>query len=490
MNLVTNRDPYNYDEADYMYAAQKGLIANYLDANAIPIQTFIESGLNMGNDKTKRTDLSELIRNSDDITFYRHYHGPLYFYWLNVLHFIGCKDENSFRAGTLALLALTGFVLLWAVSKQRGITIFGLCLPIILLFGSEINIDTSAFITPHALYVAASLAAVAMLSHFFVTNKKSDWYKALTLLGLAFLSIEYAVLVALTFLLCLVIERKSVFPLQEFKVYARFAGQALLVLLLTIGVFWLGGIVKLTLVKNYIFFAYFTFVRGGEYGNGNFIDVWLNRFSASPVLFIIVILTLIYFVVKCKENRHLLPFVIYPALVFLTSIRNTSPLPTYVSSILPPIFVLSGVAFSQIFAGKKYQYPSIAILLIIGGLEISLLPTLGANNRRDENTNQVLINYLNQLPASDSSMLVPRLYLPTLHFYFPDKHWSAYREEFDDINTVRLTLARKKVNGFLYVGSVPKPYDDVLRKMFASVHLDTLTHPPQNQKVLYYKLRM
>ena len=87
-------DYLGYDEADYMYAASKGLCANYFDKNAIPFSTFVEQGLRKGLKREERTSLSDFMRRRDDITFYRHYHGPLYFYALSLSRSVLGKSEH------------------------------------------------------------------------------------------------------------------------------------------------------------------------------------------------------------------------------------------------------------------------------------------------------------------------------------------------------------------------------------------------------------
>ena len=77
---VVSNNRYGYDEADYMYAASQGLYANYIDKNTLPLAQFLRIGLSKGFQRENRTSLSEFIRASGDIAFYRHYHGPLSLY--------------------------------------------------------------------------------------------------------------------------------------------------------------------------------------------------------------------------------------------------------------------------------------------------------------------------------------------------------------------------------------------------------------------------
>src|SRR5580698_9726203 len=63
-----------YDEADYMWAGKQGLWANYSGEHAISLVEFVRKGLELSRDAGKRQSLSEYIRSTGDIDFYRHYH--------------------------------------------------------------------------------------------------------------------------------------------------------------------------------------------------------------------------------------------------------------------------------------------------------------------------------------------------------------------------------------------------------------------------------
>src|SRR5882724_3141863 len=90
---VILRNRYGYDEADYMFAASQGLYANYIDKNTLSIAQFLRIGLNEGFQSANQTSLSEFIRTSEDIAFYRHYHGPLSLYGLIFWRYFVNNDE-------------------------------------------------------------------------------------------------------------------------------------------------------------------------------------------------------------------------------------------------------------------------------------------------------------------------------------------------------------------------------------------------------------
>jgi hypothetical protein len=102
--------PFAYDEADYMWAGQRGWAANYLDRDGVPFPEFVRKGLELSKDPSRRTSFSQYIRSTGDIGMYRHYHGPVYAYWLGLLFAAGVQREEVFRASGLLLQLLTALL--------------------------------------------------------------------------------------------------------------------------------------------------------------------------------------------------------------------------------------------------------------------------------------------------------------------------------------------------------------------------------------------
>src|SRR5271169_6825404 len=94
---TTDKAPYFYDEADYMYAATRGFLSNYLDQPSLSTVEFVRKGMELARDRSQRTNMSEYIRSSGDITFYRHYHGPVYAYWIALCRAAGAQEPRTFR---------------------------------------------------------------------------------------------------------------------------------------------------------------------------------------------------------------------------------------------------------------------------------------------------------------------------------------------------------------------------------------------------------
>jgi hypothetical protein len=115
--------PCSYDESDYMYAASLGFWSNYTDTPSRPVADIVRVGLHYGTAEGQRTELSTFARGTDDVNFYRHWHGPLYSYSL-VLASPWKHSEQAMRAFTLVFPALTFLAIyagaFWLLGGKTG----------------------------------------------------------------------------------------------------------------------------------------------------------------------------------------------------------------------------------------------------------------------------------------------------------------------------------------------------------------------------------
>jgi hypothetical protein len=474
-----------YDEADYTVAANQGLLANYTDANALSFADFIASGTGAGGDRSKRTELSELVRERGDIPFLRHYHGPLSTYWLIVGRALGATGEPSMRAWFLVLLGVLALVSFAIATIVHQLDAPVAMLPAVLLLGSSISIGAMSLISPHALYAITSLLSLALLSHAMSTGNERNWYLAVGALALAFLSVEYALLLAATFGVCAWLARRH---LVRPGGMIRFILRSLGLLLLVIGVLWVGGIVKLTLVKNYLFFAYFSLVRSAAYGSNSLLDVWSHHFSNAPVACAVALAALVYGLVRIRRDRHLLPYVLYPLLVLSTSLRNSSMAPSYVSSIFPPLFMLAAVHAGGLLRGRS-RAPGWALAGIVA---VASAVTLSAPSQNTDECNESLLRSvvatIDAMPARDSSLLVPREHLPVLQYYLGhERHFTGFSHELDDSATVRHFARERMITSAIVYSSTDVGRFDAIFP--ASTLLSTVRmNPPCGLSFSQYQL--
>src|ERR1700722_15297736 len=170
-------EPYGYDEADYMYAASLGFIANWSDTPSIPIADFARAGIN----RAGRQALSERIRNGNDVLFYRHFHGPLFHYLLIPAARFGL-NERGVRSALLAIPAASLAVIYFGCQPFMGAFLAAV------LFLSSYSVIGSTEVAPHQLFAFCSLACLILLTKAIATGRRAFWYGCIIAAGMAFFS--------------------------------------------------------------------------------------------------------------------------------------------------------------------------------------------------------------------------------------------------------------------------------------------------------------
>src|SRR5579871_337834 len=202
-------DPYIYDEADYMFAASQGLWANYTVTPTLPIADFVRTGVARGRDSGARLALSEQIRASNDILFYRHWHGPLYLYCLIPIS-RAFANEQSVRMALLGISALTLIAIyagcIWLMPGPRG-SLAALLAG--LLFASSNSVIRSTELAPHQLFALYFVCCLIFLAKAVDTARRAYWYAAVVFAAVAFCTLEIAFVVILSLAIAGFIERRS-----------------------------------------------------------------------------------------------------------------------------------------------------------------------------------------------------------------------------------------------------------------------------------------
>ena len=239
---VLKTDAYGYDEADYMYAARQGILANYWDAGSVSWMTFLRYGVDHLRGERSARELSELIRGNQDVGFYRHYHAPLYFYGLSTARQLLGDHERAVRATSFLWLfatvfaAYAGCILLCPGSctprgevedagvppESAGNSPFASSVTLLpgtegrmaglvvggLLMTSTPNLATAAIVTPHSAYVLTSVATLILLARYLKTGWPHWGYATVAVLAISFLAFEYAPLLLVTVLICVLLYRR------------------------------------------------------------------------------------------------------------------------------------------------------------------------------------------------------------------------------------------------------------------------------------------
>ena len=484
--IVSNKY-YGYDESDYMFAASQGLYANYVDKNTLSLAQFLRLGLSKGLQPDNRTSLSEFIRTNGDIAFYRHYHGPLSFYGLIFWRYFVNNDEYSvrlisllFSIATVAAVYMGCFFLLQEKGRLPAL------LASIMLLCSYPSIVTATEISTHGAYVFAATITLFFMAKLLQTNNLRYGYYTIIAMAVAFTATEYATVLFVTLIVCLVIHRRELFPNWSRAQYCKALGLAAALFVGTILLVWPGAWLKLSLVKNYMFMAYLAVAREGAFGTESFVQVWSQRALRSPLEYAVIVATALTAMAHLRRCPWFLPFLAYALLLFAATFRITTSAERYISSFLPPLFVLGAILISQQL--QRLAAASQAAIVII---LISLFLFQGYSHvqsvRTDQSRSQPLDQVMNYFRTNDSGeeqILTSWEFLPILRFYFPEKRFQSYSEGLDIIEKLR----RSSFHGVLYTSPNHAPFQQELVKYF-TVQPETITKmSPAGAKISYYRI--
>jgi hypothetical protein len=434
-----SRLPFSYDEADYVYASHQGWLANWIDHPALSIVEFIRLGLGSGRDNTHRADLSALIRNSGDIHFYRHWHGPLFYQWLG---FLGFWTSNEYSLRLLSLLIPAAGVILvywgclWVLPSQQLIALFSAG-----LYAAGYSVVASPELAPHQLFVVVSLANLFCLAKLDQSRDPKWWWWSCFWAAVSFVTIEVAFVNIAVVLFFAWRCRATLRP------NFRFWSQSFLLFVFTSLFLWPAGILKLEPVRSYVFMAYLAIFRKGAWGDTTLTQTWLFRFRSEPVEWILVAVALFlwWFLPEKPAKNAALPFLLYGCVMLLAMFRVNAVVPHYALPYLAPLTVFAGIALGAFMQDwpklARVAATGVALLLVAAGTHCYVHAHLPA---ADSRTKQILDSPL--APQLDGKLLLaPQGDVSVLHYYFPRTKLLLYLDE----DAKRRALAEHEVDAVL-----------------------------------------
>ena len=418
-------DPYVYDEADYMYAASLGYFANWTDTPTISFTDFLRMGLGRGKQASGRQELSEFIRQRDDVLFYRHWHGPLYHYILIPISRLGLNEQGvrSAMLGVPALSLLTIYFGCLSLIPGAGGSIAAVLSSV--LFLSSVTVFRSTELAPHQLFALCFLGCLFFLAKTVATGRRSYWYAAVVAAALAFCTLEITFALILTLAVSAYIERRTL------QVGWSFIGRSVALFMATVLVIWPAAILKLSVVKAYLFMAYLALFRKAPWGNIGFFETWRGRFLASPVEWGLVALGVILFLRKrtLKENRFTYPILIYSILMLGATARVLSETARYSLPFMPAIDLFAGLTLAPFLASLRKPVGFAATALLLVGLYSTALYQGLRHARHSSQRPSAVLESIRQATLTDKTLLVPQEDLPMIHFYFHQARLRGYYTE-------------------------------------------------------------
>src|SRR5260221_5226994 len=366
--------PYGYDEADYMYAASLGWRANYTDRPTLPFTDFLRAGLDRGTQSGQRASLSELVRNNDDIVFYRHWHGPLLAYWLMAISGRSF-DEFGVRSAMIAFHILTFLIIYlgcrWILPGAVGRLAAVFCSAFYLFAFS--NIKAACELSPHPIFVLSYVTSLFCFAKMAASADLRWRYAAAVSTALAFFWFEITLALLAALPVCCFLFRRELFAGWTRSQWLRFAAGPTAVFAGAVLLLWPGAWWRLSFLKAYFFLAYLAVARKAAWGTSlTVLDTWRLRFTNSPVEWVLIAAALFFFIRSRKrrrERRLAVPILEYGSFMLLLVARVNADAPRYLSPFLPALQVFAGIILSLELSRLRV----LARVLLTAGLGVALL---------------------------------------------------------------------------------------------------------------------
>jgi hypothetical protein len=418
-----NHAPYGYDEADYMFAAGLGIADNWLDSGSMPIADFVSAGRKRGADSSQQAGLSALARGGADPVVYRHWHGPLYYFWLTAIDKLGLNEHNTrglFLIFPILTVCAIYFGTLRLFEGRQG-QIAALLASALFLW-SPIELESSE-IAPHLMFVLWYTCALLLLGRVAINGSRRWFYAATVLAGLGFCTLE------VDFVLILVLIAVAWWKRALLGTDLKLIRNSILLFLATVLLVWPAAVFKLSFAKAYMVMAYLALFRKGAWGDVTFSQTWIRRFEMTPVeLSLIAIGLALFFAVMSRRDRSAaMPLLLFGVLMLLATLRVYAVTARYMTPFLPAFDVIAGWALATAFLRLKkpaavYSAVGIIAVLLLWNLEQRLASI-------DRGPNPAAFATLNSIRAqglADKKVFVPRGEIPAIHYYFPRMRTEGY----------------------------------------------------------------
>lgn len=417
--------PYTYDEADYAYAASRGVLTNAFDSRGPSLWEFVRLGLASGRDQTRRSEFSESVRGKDDTVLYRHSHGPLFYYLLYLLLRVGFSEHAvrfTMLVFPLASLVVVFLGSLWVLPAKERFR--GAILASVLAIWNYASAKTSE-VAPHQFFALLYLAALMLLAKFITTGSRKFWYLAVLSTAVAFCTLEVSLVLIVTLGIVAYLEREQLHP--DWALVWRSA----LLFIAIVFVLWPGAILRFSIVRSYLIYTYLLFFRKGQWGDFSLAYAWRTRLLDNPLDWLLLIAAVLIFFANphLPVRRIARPFLIFGALMLLTVLRVASDSPRYVLPFLQAFDVFAAFVLASDLArfhSRVCPPVLVASICVAAGLfawiAIARHPT-GQDPRLPAVLSSIRARYL-----TEKSLLVPQEEIPSLHYYFPRARLRGYRE--------------------------------------------------------------
>ena len=475
---------FQYDEADYMVAARQGIASNYFETNTLSMQAFLLKGLKTYLDGDLPA-LSREIRDAQDVNFFRHYHPPATVYLMALTDALVGPEEHQVRLFIWLVVLFTIGVIYWtlrAILPKDGYWVGSLAALLVAI--SPMMHTTSGMISVHSMYILIAILTLSQLTRYLQTQRLRDFYLFTGWLAIAFVVNEYALVLTVVSVLCLILVPNDLICLTRrqmrisyhlFGCLACFVGVLLLL--------WPGGLFKLTMIKSYIYLGYLVFVKSTlSYGSYTLLEVWGTRFMSAPVEMGLILFGLGYGIVGIltrRIDRTLLPLLAYPVIIFLANLLNRAAFNTYAVSMYPFLLMFAAMGIVTWMRSQGTRPRRTMALILLAGLVLSNGWLNRYPSREDLTPFQTAFKTIKSLSRVGDNMLVSHGYLPTVNYYLPEYDVATIYLETPG-EEVATWFEQQTYRYFLFFGS-PDILKNAVYSTTLSRHYKEIQRLPNNQ---------
>lgn len=424
--------PYLYDESDYMWAGTRGFRANFLDENVIPFPAFVQKGLELMRTPGQRSSFSEYIRGTGDLSMYRHFHGPVYAYWIAFGQILGFSHPGQYRNSGLVIHLLTtlaSMLIFWWLFPT--LPAWGALLAGLLIGFNRSALYTSMIISQHLVFILVSLLTLAAAGRFLRDLNPRWFYAMMALLAVAYATVESAAFLTVGLAASLFLARRHILlRFRGWRGLLPLAARGVLAWALALLLCWPMGLLSLNVLKGYLAMGYIAVSRK-TFSPISFAEMWTAKFSASPWEFG-AFLAAIPLLWLCRRRlpRESWPFLCYALVFLLVTIKMSVPYTHYLGSFTIACAMTLAIA-AACFAQSRH--PATAPILFTA-LALSVAPmafAFRAESIRAQAEYPHLENILTFFSHLDQRQtpqrwFVPFEYLTLLHFHHPTLRFTAY----------------------------------------------------------------
>lgn len=428
-------------EVDYVLAARRGFLTNYLDRGTRPFSEYVTAFLVLagvtapsatsGGDRDP--NLWRLDVDAGDIAAYRHYHPPALMYLLHAVERTFGFSETTVRLVPLLLSCSTIGLLYFgcALLLPAGGYRVGLIAAAILSMLS-LHIDTSTDIgwhNPYATLATLALFAIGVLAAY---PSKPALIGAAVATTLAFTLLEHALFLYGTLAVMLLARRRGGQVAPGSLTLRRALLMTAAASAITLLAVWPASLLKLSLLKNLGVHAYYSRTLRLS---PSFYDVYLTLLDRYPMMSALAIATTVVLLLRrWPLPRVLLPFAVYVAAMCLLQVSNQNLKPLYFVSMLPPLAVLAAYWIVQ-----ALDWMDTRRFGLVSGVIVALacsVSVMGAQSWLRPRATPPMTALVRALASDDEIIGARALTLPAdshvaqaLSFYLPETHFVRVIDE-------------------------------------------------------------